>query len=59
MLVFTIIIFGLATLRTITRLALDAKDDTQSTISFINNLLIAGTMIWCYVWFLIQFIEFK
>jgi len=47
--------FGLATLRTITPFA---KDETyKSFSSFMGNLLVASTMIICYVWFLKQYVS--
>lgn len=53
MIVFTIIIFGLATVRTIVPFT---KEETYQTLSkFIATAITTGMMIWCYVWFL-QFI---
>lgn len=50
MLTFTIIIFGLATVRTISKLT-DPKNVTLGTI------LVAATMIVAYIWFLNQFVS--
>ncbi len=48
--VFAIIIFGLATLRTITPFA---KQETyKEGTEFIASLIISGLMTWCYVWFI-------
>lgn len=48
--VFAIIIFGLATIRTITPFA---KEETyKKGTDFIADLIIAGLMVWCYVWFI-------
>ena len=57
MIVFAIIIFGLATVRTFTPLI---KQDAYKTASgFIGTALVAGTMLWCYIWFLLQFVTIK
>jgi len=52
MLIFTIIIFGLATIRTIVPLA-----QNQSQIDFVSNIILATTMIIAYIWFLSQFVK--
>jgi hypothetical protein len=57
MIVFAIIIFGLATVRTFTPLI---KQDAYKTASgFIGTALVAATMLWCYVWFLTQHVNLK
>ena len=53
MIVFTIIIFGLATVRTIVPFTKGKTYETLST--FIATAINTGMMIWFYVWFL-QFI---
>ena len=48
--VFAIIIFGLATVRTLSPFA---KPETfKKGTDFIASLIIAGLMVWCYVWFI-------
>tara|TARA_R110002167_G_C12466225_1_gene633187 strand:+ start:468 stop:641 length:174 start_codon:yes stop_codon:yes gene_type:complete len=48
--VFAIIIFGLATVRTLSPFA---KPETfKKGTDFIASLIIAGLMMWCYVWFI-------
>jgi hypothetical protein len=55
MLIFTIIIFGLATIRTITPFT---KEETyRSFASFMGSLLVVSTMIICYIWFLKQYVS--
>lgn len=57
MLTFTIIMFGLATLRTITPFM---KEDTYKSLSsFIASSLLCITMVISYIWFLQQFIQVK
>ena len=55
MVIFTIIIFGLATVRTFVPLMKQEAYDSFST--FIALTLVAVTMLWCYVWFLSQYIN--
>jgi hypothetical protein len=57
MIVFAIIIFGLATVRTFTPFT---KPETYKTASgFIGMAGVAFTMLWCYVWFLTQYVNLK
>lgn len=57
MLIFTIIIFGLATVRTITPFT---DDDTYKKGSvFIARSFVLITMLMSYIWFLNQFISLK
>lgn len=55
--IFTIIIFGLATLRTI--MMLTKKENTDIPNGLIATLFMVITMIIAYVWFLQQFITLK
>jgi hypothetical protein len=52
MLIFTIIIFGLATIRTIVPLV-----QNQNSIDFVSSIILATTMIITYIWFLSQFVK--
>ena len=55
MLIFTIIMFGLATIRTITPFS---KDESFEKLgSFIARVLVASTMVMSYIWFLKQFVS--
>lgn len=55
MLIFTIIIFGLATIRTV---APFASNKTYEKFSdFLAALIVASTMVMAYVWFLKQFVS--
>ena len=57
MIIFAIIIFGLATIRTFVPLM---KEESYSELgSFIALASVAGTMLWCYIWFLSQYIKLK
>jgi hypothetical protein len=54
MIIFSIIIFGLATIRTITPLT---KEETyKSWPNFIGQMLVTVLMVWCYIWYLQQII---
>ena len=57
MIIFAIIIFSLATIRTITPFSSSKPYENGS--AFIGHLLVAITMIWCYIWFLGQYIKLK
>jgi hypothetical protein len=57
MVIFAIVIFGLATIRTFVPLA---KEESYTKFStFIALASVAGTMLWCYIWFLSQHIKLK
>jgi len=54
---FSLIMFGLAVIRTITPFA---KDETyQTATKFLGQLGVAITMIMAYVWLIKQFVIFK
>lgn len=57
MVIFAIIIFGLAVVRTIVPMASDKA--YKNVPVFIGHLLVAITMVWCYIWFLSQYIKLK
>ncbi|CAB4128210.1 hypothetical protein UFOVP104_23 [uncultured Caudovirales phage] len=57
MLIFTIIFFGLATIRTITPFGDDETYKKGS--SFIAKIFVLITMLISYIWFLNQFITLK
>ena len=53
--IFAIIIFGLATIRTITPFT---KNETYSSLPhFIGQLAVCVTMCICYIWFLKEMIQ--
>jgi hypothetical protein len=57
MIIFAIIIFGLATVRTFVPLM---KEETYAKLgTFIGTISVAGTMLWCYIWFLLEHIKLK
>lgn len=45
---FVIIIFGLATVRTLIPFA--KQEIYKKGTDLIANLIVAGSMVWCYVW---------
>lgn len=57
MVIFAIVIFGLATIRTFVPLV---KEESYTKFStFIALASVSGTMLWCYIWFLSQHIKLK
>ena len=50
MTVFSIIVFGLATVRTLTKMYF--TDENEEGNLMLPRLIVAITMCWCYVWFL-------
>lgn len=54
MLIFTIIIFGLATIRTVVPFASDKSYEKFS--DFVAKLIVSSTMVMAYIWFLKQFV---
>jgi hypothetical protein len=57
MVIFAIIIFGLATVRTFVPLM---KEETYAKFgTYIGTISVAGTMLLCYIWFLSQHIKLK
>lgn len=55
MLIFTIIMFGLATIRTVVPFASNKAYGKFS--DFVAKLIVASTMVMAYVWFLKQFVS--
>lgn len=58
MLIFTIIMFGLAGVRTLVGI-LKTLLEKERTSSIIGSILVAITYWWAYIWFLQQFITLK
>lgn len=55
--IFTIIIFGFATIRAI--MLFNKKENTATINDIIATLFVSVTMVIAYVWFLQQFITLK
>ena len=58
MVIFAIIIFALAGVRTLTKFA-QVIDNEESFGSILGAILVAITYWWCYIWFLSQYILLK
>jgi hypothetical protein len=59
MVIFAIIIFGLAGVRTISKFVSDCLDPDENVIGRFISLSVVITYWWCYIWFLTQYITLK
>lgn len=59
MVIFAIIVFGLAGIRTISQLVIDVYDTHETTFGIFMSSLIVVTYWWCYIWFLTQYVTLK